>query len=195
LQIQLSWIDPNTEEQREPILATPVAIGKLFSEMPQEIHSQRVSRVAIADDLIADYHALIDWENQQLLITVQNSSTDIKINGVQLTHGSLRDGDRIEIGACKIIVKFTTPAWECDRMVGFLFKRRCGRTDTTDCPDCNQTYEEDYAYYPRYGSYRSGWGRNYYHESETTSVDFTEADALSLESERYADFESDMGAS
>jgi hypothetical protein len=195
LQIQLSWIDPNTEERREPLLETPIAIGRVFHEMPQQINGQRVSRVAIADDLIADYHALINWENQGLIIT-DNTSIGIKINGVQLTHSRLQDGDRIEIGTCEIVVNFTTTAWECDRMVGFLFKRRCGRTDRTGCPDCDQTYENDYAYYPRYGSYQSGWGSDYYHdEYETSNVDFTDADSVSLENERDADFEHNMGAS
>jgi hypothetical protein len=198
LQIQLSWIDPNTEEEerREPLLETPVAIGRAFQEMPQQMNGQRVSRVTIADDLIADYHALIDWENQELIITNKNSSSGIKINGVEVNTGILQDGDRIEIGACEIVVKFTITAWECDRMVGFLFKRRCGRTDKTGCPDCDQTYEDDYAYYPRYSSYRSGWGSDYYHdEYETSNVDFTDADSVSLEDDRDADFESNMGAS
>ncbi|BAY13917.1 FHA domain-containing protein [Calothrix sp. NIES-2098] len=202
MQIQLSWIDPNTEERREPLLETPVAIGRVFEEMPQQINGQRVSRVAIADDLIADYHALIDWQNQELTITEQNTSSDIKINGLQVTGGILKNGDRITIGTCEIAIEFTATAWECDRMIGFLFKRRCGRTDRIGCPDCNQTYEDDYAFYSDYGNYRSGWGRDYYDERdrysydrETGNVDFTEADSVSLEDERDADFESNMGAS
>jgi len=46
------------------------------------------------------------------------------------------------------------------------------------------------------------WGGNYYHRrdyyfynTETGSVDFTEADAISLESEFDTDYEQDMGAS
>ncbi|MBD2206422.1 FHA domain-containing protein [Calothrix sp. FACHB-1219] len=202
MQIQLSWLDPNSEEQREPLLETPVAIGRRFSEMPQKINEQRVSRISIEDDLIADYHALIDWQNQELVITDQNTSNGIKINGVQVNGGILKNGDRITVGACEIVVSFTSTVWECDRMVGFLFKRRCGRTDRTGCPDCNQTYADDYAYYSEYGNYRSGWGRDYYedrgrysYDPETGDVDFTEADAVSLETERDADFESDMGAS
>ncbi|OUL22810.1 peptide-binding protein [Nostoc sp. RF31YmG] len=202
MQIKLSWIDPNTEERREPLLETPVAIGRIFQEMPQQIDEQRVSRVAIADDLIADYHALIAWKNQELIITDQNSNNGIKINGVQVTGGILQDGDRIEIGACEIVVNFTATRWECDRQVGFLFKRRCGRTDRTDCPYCDQTYEDDYAFYSDYGHYRSGWGSDYYddrdrysYDPETGNVDFTDADSVSLENERDADFERNMGAS
>lgn len=202
MQIQLSWIDPNSEERREPVLETPVAIGRTFAEMPQQIEEQRVSRITIQDDLIADYHALIDWQNQELTITDQNTSNGIKINGVQVTSGILTSGDRITIGACEIVVTFTATAWECDRMVGFLFKRRCGRTDRTGCPYCEQSYEDDYAYYSEYGNYRSGWGRDYYddrdrysYDPETGDVDFTEADAVSLEAQSDAEFETDMGAS
>ncbi|BAY88162.1 MULTISPECIES: FHA domain-containing protein [unclassified Tolypothrix] len=202
MQIQLSWIDPNSEERREPLLETPVAIGRTFAEMPQQIDQQRVSRITIQDDLIADYHALIDWQNQELTITDQNTSNGIKINGVQVTSGILTSGDRITIGACEIVVTFTATAWECDRMVGFLFKRRCGRTDRTGCPDCEQSYEDDYAYYSEYGNYRSGWGRDYYddrdrysYDPETGDVDFTEADAVSVETETDTEFETDMGAS
>jgi pSer/pThr/pTyr-binding forkhead associated (FHA) protein len=225
VQIQLSWIDPNTGERRQPLLQTPVAIGREFSQMPQQSNAERVSRVVIQNDLIADYHALIEWQNQELIIIDQNTSSGIKINGVQLTNGSLRNGDRLEIGLCEIVINFTVPSTTererpyvaealpfgnagqqdalCDRMVGFLFKRRCGRTDKTGCPHCNESYEEDYAYYGDYGNYSSGnWGHNYYedrdryyYDPETGNVDFTEADSISLENESDADFERNMGAS
>lgn len=204
MQIQLSWIDPNTGERRQPLLQTPVAIGREFSQMPQQSNAERVSRVVIQDDLIADYHALIDWQNQELIIIDQNTSSGIKINGVQLTNGSLKNGDRLQIGSCEIVVNFTVATTtECDRMVGFLFKRRCGRTDKTGCPHCNEYYEEDYAYYGEYGNYRSGnWGHNYYedrdrysYDPETGNVDFTEADSVSLDQESDVDFERNMGAS
>ncbi|OCQ99580.1 peptide-binding protein [Nostoc sp. MBR 210] len=200
MQIQLTWIDPNTGDRREPVLEIPVAIGKQFDAMPQQIHEQRVSRIVIEDDLIADYHALIDWQNQELTIINQNTTNSIKINDNQLTNGILQSGDRIQIGSCEIVVNFANLG-ECDRMVGFLFKRRCGRIDRSNCPDCNTSYDDDYAYYPEYGSYRY-WGSSYYHDRdnysydpETGNVDFTEADAISFEAERDSDFETNMGAS
>ena len=204
MEIQLTWIDPNTEERREPLLETPVAIGREFAEMPQKYnYGERVSRVVIKDDLIADYHALIDWKNQELIIIDQNTNNGIKINGIQMNEGVITNGDRIQIGSCEIVVGFSETAWKCDRLVGFLFKRRCSRTDNIDCPDCNETYASDYAYYSGYGYYSSGhWGSNYYHnrdrysyDPETGNIDFTEADATSLENERDEDFEQDMGGS
>ncbi|WP_066380697.1 MULTISPECIES: FHA domain-containing protein [unclassified Anabaena] len=203
MQIQLNWIDPNTGDRRQPLLQIPVAIGKEFAAMPPEINHQQVSRIVIQDDLVAAYHALITWENQELIILDQNTSNGIKINGVQLTTANLKDGDRIQIGNCEIIINYTATAWVCDRMVGFLFKRACGRTDTTGCPYCQQTYEEDYAYYSNYGDYRyQSWSSDYYYnrdrynyDPETGNIDFTEADAISLETERDSDFERYMGAS
>jgi FHA domain len=162
LDIQLSFTDPNTGDRREPRLETPVAIGKEFDTMPSENNGNRVSRVVIQDGQIADYHALIYCQNQELTIVDQNTTTGIYINGVQVSNSKLQNGDRIQIGLCEILVNFLSQSnanWECDRMVGFLFKRRCGRTDTIGCPDCNVSYDYDYSYYEGFGNYRSGhWG-------------------------------------
>jgi hypothetical protein len=202
LQIQLSWIETNTEERRDLLLTTPVAIGRNFEAMPANINDEEVSRVVIADDLISDYHILITWENPKLIVIAQDTIRGVKINGLHRHNGSLKNGDRLEIGTCEIIVNFTVSN-VCDRMVGFLFKRRCDRTDSTDCPYCNEYYEEDYAFYTDYGNYRPGyWGssyydaRNYYvYDPYTGNVNFTEADTVSFESESDGYFEYDMGAS
>lgn len=202
MHIQLSWIDPNTEERREPLFTTPVAIGRKFEEMPAEINGEPVSRLVIPDDLVAGYHVLIAWRNQQLIVIAQNQNMGMKINGLQKNNASLKDGDRLQVGSCEIVVNLAATT-VCDRMVGFLFKRRCDRTDNTGCPYCDQSYEEDYAFYADYGNYRSGgWGYSYYDQRDyyfydhyTGNVNFTEADAVSLERESDADFEYDMGAS
>ena len=99
----------------------------------------------------------------------------------------------------------------CDRQVGFLFKRRCGRTSPQDCRDCkngtlrpNQTlYAEDYVYYQGYGNYSPGrWGADYYsnrdryyYDSNTRNVDFNESDAASFEQEGDSDYEMSLDAS
>jgi hypothetical protein len=202
LQIQLSWIDPNTEEERELLLATPVAIGRNFEAMPTNINGEEVSRVVIADDLISDYHILITWDNPMLIVIAQNITRGVKINGLHRNNGSLKNGDRLEIGTCEILVNFAVSN-VCDRMVGFLFKRKCHRTDSTDCPYCHESYEEDYAFYTDYGIYRPGyWGSDYYdardyyvYDTYTGNVNFTEADTVSFESEGDGYFEYDMGAS
>jgi hypothetical protein len=199
LHIQLTFTDPNTGDRREPELEIPVAIGKEFDTMPSINNGNRVSRVVILDGQIAGYHALISWQNQELMIVDQNTTTGIYLNGAKVSNSKLQNGDRIQIGLCEILVNFTSQSntnWECDRMVGFLFKRRCGRTDTVGCPDCNTYYDDEYAYYEGFGNYRRGnWGSNYYETEGGYSVDFTEADSRSLEMERDGDFERNMGAS
>jgi hypothetical protein len=210
LQIQLTWIDPNTDERRQALLEIPVAIGSELTKMPQQNDGKRVSRIVIQDDLIADYHALIDWQNQHLVIIGQNPSIGIKINGRHVSNGNLEDGDLIQVGSVEILVNFTAPTLqECERMVGFLFKRRCGRTDRTNCTYCcdgnnnDDPYYYDYAYYGQYNSYSSGNGgsdESELHEcscennSEAENIDFTEADSVFLE-EADCGFELDMGAS
>jgi hypothetical protein len=95
----------------------------------------------------------------------------------------------------------------CDRKVGFLFKRRCGRTSRVGCPHCDEgglssdPYFYEYNAYPGYGSYQQGsWGYTYSIHSQGGSsgrgqADFTEADAAAFESESDQDYEMDMGAS
>ncbi|WP_414530464.1 FHA domain-containing protein [Nodularia chucula] len=201
MQVQLTWVDPNTEERQEPLLTTPVAIGRIFKAMPAEINGEQVSRVVITDDLIADYHVLIIWESLKLIVIAQDTRRGVKINGLQRNNGSLKNGDRLQIATCEIIVNLSFSN-SCDRMVGFLFKRRCDRTDSTGCPYCDQSYEEDYAFYPDYGNYRfEEWGMDhdereqYFYHTYRENVSFTEADAVSLETEGDGDFEYDMGAS
>jgi hypothetical protein len=199
LYIQLTFTDPSTGDRRELRLEIPVAIGKEFDTMPSENNGNQVSRVVIKDGEIADYHVLIYLQNQELMIVDQNTTTGIYINGIQLSNSKLENGDRIQIGLCEILVNFASQPGvngECDRMVGFLFKRRCGRTDIIGCPDCDVSYDYDYAYYQGFGNYRRGyWGSDYYETRDGYSVDFTEADSASLEMERDGDFEQNMGAS
>ena len=217
MQIQLNWTDPNTGQQQQPILQTPVALGQEFAAMPNQINGNPVSRIVLADSQVNDYHALIDSYNGELMIVDQNSSVGTLINGIRLPSSTIIDGDRLQIGSYQIQIKLSVSAaastnsegtWQCDRMVGFLFSRRCGRTSKVGCPDCggnyenNEPYFSDRSYYSGYGRYDRGyWGNDYYNRdhygnnTETNNVDFTESDNAALESEVDGDFEQDMGAS
>lgn len=93
-----------------------------------------------------------------------------------------------------------TPQEGCDRRVGFLLPRRCGRPSPVGCPYCHNGQLQDDPFFryserslhPDYGNYRAGyWGSGTYNGDD---VDFTEADAASLET-LGVDFEQDMGAS
>lgn len=215
MRIKLTWIDPNTGEKRQPSLETPIAIGRELTKMPAEIDGRKVSRMVIQDDLITDYHALIDSQNQQLMIYDQSNGKTISIDGEQLTTSLIQDDSHIQIGICTITVNYNSNSdvnsqsiWECDQMIGFLFKRRCGRTDTVGCVYCQNQLQttssyEEYSYYEGYGNYSFGhWGGDYYkkrgsysYDTETGNVDFTEADAGCFEIEGDGQFETDMGAS
>ena len=98
----------------------------------------------------------------------------------------------------------------CNRQVGFLFKRRCGRPTLPGesyCQNCqgnDDPFFYDYdTYYPGYGSYRRGyWGHSYYrdrdrnyYDANRRSTDFTEADGESFEHEGDQDYEMDLDAS
>ena len=99
----------------------------------------------------------------------------------------------------------------CQRQVGFLFKRRCGRTSTKGCRDCQNgrlnserdLYAEEYAWYESFGDYSVGnWGDAYYYDRDrysydpaTRNVDFNESDAASFEEEGDHDYEMELDAS
>lgn len=243
MQIQLSWIDPVMQSLRQPVLETPVALGREFALMPGVIDGQRVSRIVLGDDRVEPYHALLTEQQGELLITDQGSRLGTKVNGVVLPGSTVLDGDQIQIGPFQIQIKLlngisgaqqtarfpetpaanSTPAFgtsvpsrtpvsgseRCDRMVGFLFKRRCDRTNRTNCPYCRggelntDPYFYDYSYYPGFGRYTHGhWGSSYYHHRdsyfynpETGCVDFTEADNAAFAQEGDVDYEQDFGAS
>lgn len=205
MRIQLTWTDPTTGRQQQPTLETPIAIGKELAQMPSEINGNKVSRMVIRDSLIADYHILIDWQNQNAMLLDKSNGSGIQVNGEQVSTVKLENGDNINMGICQIVINFNASSnWQCSRTIGFLFKRPCDRTDPTNCPDCqNGTYVyNEYSYYQSYGSYgRNDWGNSYYRQrdnysynSETGNVDFTEADTASFEREQDG-FETDMGAS
>jgi hypothetical protein len=236
LRIQLIFTDPGSDMPKRPILETPIALGSEFMVMPSLLSDRRVSRLTIKDPQISSYHALIDDFDGQVMVIDQQAPAGVKVNGVMEQAAALKDGDRLQLGGCEILVRLviaaeTAPARSlaqpvpsaatpvsaestsasgsrvsatvipgdgCDRRVGFLFPRRCGRLTTKGCPHCQdgQMQEEPYFYYPEhayytnYGSY-GGWDGGY---GSTTGIDFTDADAASLATSDV-DFEQDMGAS
>ncbi|NJL00669.1 MAG: FHA domain-containing protein [Spirulinaceae cyanobacterium SM2_1_0] len=104
-----------------------------------------------------------------------------------------------------------SPGMPCDRLVGFLFPRRCGRTSREHCPHCQGGEIDDDPYflasersiYPNYGYYGgSSWGSEYTEDltpaeaqpGEASNYDFTEADAAAF-AVTSTDFEQDLDAS
>jgi hypothetical protein len=228
LQIQLSWIDPNTNVRQQPCLHLPVAIGRDFAKMPPTLRDNRVSRmnrvsrIAIDCPEIEEFHAVIIWKNKKVTIVSRRSTKNLAVNGVWCAESPLTIGDKIFITPVEIEVKSIARGQPpkppnlaqetkdrsveetsgCDKIVGLLFPRRCGRKSSRNCPHCqggttnNNPYflNSEQSLYSDYGNYRPGdWSAEYY-QGTVTTMDFTDADAVSFET-HGTDFEQDMGAS
>ncbi len=109
LQIQLSWQDPTTGEQREPRLNVPIAFGREFARMPVELRGIPVSRMLLNSEEVSRFHVLIDWEGSDLVVTDQNSVNGIFVNGQPQTRSILVNGDTLQIGPYIITVTFVAP--------------------------------------------------------------------------------------
>lgn len=177
MRLQLTRTDLATGQSQTSILETPITLGREFALMPGTLEDNRVSRLVLEDDQVADYHALIDEQAGQLVIIDQSGGRGLRVNGVNTTTSPLRDGDHFQIGSYDLQVQFNfeaaaseetsgsafNSAGECDRKVGFLFPRRCGRTTTVGCPYCNSgqvnndPYFYERSYYSGYGTYHSGY--------------------------------------
>ncbi|MDY6782322.1 MAG: FHA domain-containing protein [Cyanobacteriota bacterium] len=214
MQVQLSWIDPETNTQQQPLLNTPVALGRTFEQMPTTLKGKQVARIVLRDPRVDDFHAVIAERKGRLMVADRHSVPTIAINGRNCTGGELQDGDRLFISPFEIEIRIVssrqgpsppirtpeslsspvTSAPGCDKRVGFLFPRRCGRLSPEGCPHCNggEIDREPYflsserSLYPNYGDYSQG--------ESAVPLDFTDADAMSLETVG-TDFEQDMGAS
>ncbi|MBD1909855.1 MULTISPECIES: FHA domain-containing protein [unclassified Leptolyngbya] len=241
MRIQLRWDDPTTGQRQQPFLETPIALGREFTMMPGMVDGQRVSRAVIGHPQVAEYHALITEQDGQLLITdqsgigVQLKSGSVTVGrladqssfqlGPVTLHVTLPDGaaspetaslaaseNPLATGAAPLSAG-TDPTAEkgCDRKIGFLFQRRCGRTDPTGCSYCqgglagpdHDPFQVEHGYYPSYGYYGRGyWGHTYYSDRDlysynpyTRSIDFNESDVSSFEEEGDMDFENRLDAS
>ena len=81
--VQLSWTDPTTQEHRQPLLALPVTFGRRLEQMPETLQGDRVSRMVLLHSEVSRYHALLSWENHQLILTDQNTANGTLVNGVR----------------------------------------------------------------------------------------------------------------
>ncbi|MGJ5631075.1 FHA domain-containing protein [Nostoc sp. CALU 1950] len=106
LQIQLSWDDPATGERREPRLNMPIAFGREFPRLPAELRGVRVSRMLLNSNEVSRYHALIDWEQDHLVVIDQGSVNGVYVNGQPQTRSVLANGDTLQIGPYMITVTF-----------------------------------------------------------------------------------------
>ena len=110
LQIKLSWEDPATGERREPMLSMPIAFGREFARLPAELRGGRVSRMLLNSNEVSRYHALIDWEQDHLVVIDQGSVNGVYVNGQPQTRSVLVNGDTLQIGPYVIMVTLAASA-------------------------------------------------------------------------------------
>ncbi|MEO0805813.1 MAG: FHA domain-containing protein [Cyanobacteria bacterium J06643_4] len=103
--VQLSWIDPSSQQQQQPILTLPIAFGRLLDQMPSTMQGQPVSRRVLLDPQVSRYHALIEWSQDQLVLTDQSTPNGTMVNGSPQRRCVLTVGDRIQIGSVDIHVR------------------------------------------------------------------------------------------
>jgi hypothetical protein len=214
-------VDPDTRELQESILETPIAIGSDAAQLPENFGTRSMAHLVVTGAQVAGFHALITEANQRLTVTEQGNNC-IWVNAVPTPNTALQDGDTLRVGEVNLQVQTNFALGGdaagmaaglgeggCDRQIGFLIKRRCGRTSAVGCNYCDNgrrttdPYYDDYAGYPGYGRYDSGyWGHSYYYDRDRyyydpnrDNVDFTDADNASLGDERDVDYEEAMGAS
>ncbi len=104
--IQLSWDDPDTGEQKELVQAVPVALGRDFSQLPETVGDQQVSRIVLDNKQVSRFHALITSGANRQLLVVDRSANGSFLNGrrVHQTSQPLGGRDTLRIGPYKILV-------------------------------------------------------------------------------------------
>jgi pSer/pThr/pTyr-binding forkhead associated (FHA) protein len=117
MQISLTWEDPVTGVHRSPVLNTPIAIGREFSQLPSEIAGRRVSRIQLADGQISRFHLLLDEENGLLVAIDNNSSNGIEINGSKQLRGFLQAGDQLGIGSYLLTIQDIGPVTSSSKIL------------------------------------------------------------------------------
>ncbi|AFY50423.1 FHA domain-containing protein [Nostoc sp. PCC 7524] len=110
IQIQLTWEDPTTGERREPKLDVPIAFGREFARLPAEVDGQRVARMLLNSNEVSRYHALITWENNQLVVIDQGSVNGVIVNGQRQPRSVINNGDTLQIGPYIIMVTLANHA-------------------------------------------------------------------------------------
>jgi RsiW-degrading membrane proteinase PrsW (M82 family) len=109
-QIQLSWQDPVTGEQRTPRLSLPIAFGRAFAQMPVELNGRRVARMLLNHNQVSRYHTLIDLEQNHLVVIDQGTANGTFVNNQSQTRHILADGDTLQIGPYVITATFDASA-------------------------------------------------------------------------------------
>ena len=103
MQVQLSWEDPVTGEQWQPVFILPVALGRKLDQMPTTFEGQQVARTVLNSKQISRFHALIAIVNGQLVITDKSvNGIYVKDRWIRQSSEPLASGDTLKIGPYSI---------------------------------------------------------------------------------------------
>ncbi|MGB3496573.1 MAG: FHA domain-containing protein [Elainellaceae cyanobacterium] len=101
--VQLRWEDPDTGELHDPLLKTPIAIGRETPQMPEQLGALPVSQLEMPHKQVSRYHALITVVNQQICITDKSvNGTFLNGRSVERENQPFTSKDTLRIGPYKI---------------------------------------------------------------------------------------------
>ncbi|HEY9701081.1 MAG TPA: FHA domain-containing protein, partial [Allocoleopsis sp.] len=149
-QIKINLYDENGDEQNH-ILTPPIAIGRELNIVKQKVPNNNITPIEIHHSSISGYHAIIDVENGQFVLTDQNSSNGSFVNNVKQnapTKAILKNGDKLTLGIIESEITInqnemvidvnnhpeSEPGLKCPN-------RQCektilNKTKNDTCPDC-----------------------------------------------------------
>jgi len=113
--VQLSWLEINTNQQQSLQLSLPIALGKEQTSLPNDLDGNQVSPLVLSDRSVSRYHALLVFEQGNVVVVDQNSTNGVLVNGALLERGMglrrvLASGDRLTIGRYEIAIAFDLPS-------------------------------------------------------------------------------------
>lgn len=113
--VQLSWLEINTNQQQSLQLRLPIAIGKDQNTLPNDLDGNQVSPLVLSDRSVSRYHALLVFEQGNVVVIDQNSTNGVLLNGALLEKGlglrsTLASGDRLTIGRYEVAITFDLPS-------------------------------------------------------------------------------------
>ena len=88
------------------MLQVPIALGRDFSQLPETLGDQAVSRVELNDRQVSRFHALLTFGPNRQLIVVDRSANGTSLNGRSVRGASqpLGGRDTLKVGPYKILV-------------------------------------------------------------------------------------------
>jgi pSer/pThr/pTyr-binding forkhead associated (FHA) protein len=104
--IRLEWYDIHTGK-KEGIYDPPIAIGRDMSSLPD--HVPIAHKIVLNNVNVSRFHALIELQNNQLMIVDNNTTNKTYINGQKITQAIINHGDKIKIDTYEFTLEIIPP--------------------------------------------------------------------------------------